>query len=210
MMFYPIISMFFRSPRWQLVLAFCLSVLGFLSFQAIPNQVSLFLSYFFIWWTGVELSREYTSSRTITWSRQRLPLLMLSCLVILWSVPVGLAASRSTGLRLGVEPVLQLRHFAAALVFCVVGIAWYRAGFVGFRMLLGPFAALAPISYALYAMHMPVFQIIETAGVKVPLLRLALACMVLLPICYLVEVVLQRRVNGWFDRLWAQSDGRRR
>ena len=209
MMFYPIVSQSRFSPRRQMVLAFTLSVLGFLSYQAIPNQVSLFAGYFFIWWTGVELSREYIASGTITWSHQRLLLLMLAGLVVLWSLPVGLAASRSGGLRFGVDPVLQFRHFALALVFSVVGIAWYRAGFVGFRMLVGPFAVLAPISYALYAMHMPVMQILDAAGAKFPGVRLALTCMVLIPMCYLVEVVLQRRVNGWLDRLSVPSKRRR-
>ena len=55
MMFYPIISLLFFQPRRQMVLTFSLSVLGFLSYQAIPNQISLFLGYFFIWWVGVEL-----------------------------------------------------------------------------------------------------------------------------------------------------------
>ncbi|MGO8746864.1 MAG: acyltransferase family protein [Thermoguttaceae bacterium] len=209
MMFYPIVSLLYFSPRRQMILAFSIAVLGFLSYQAIPNQISLFIGYFFIWWVGVELSREFIGSGTITWSRQRMSLLMLACLVVLWSLPVGLAAAtRSRDLWLGVDPVLQFRHFAAALVFSIVGIAWYRAGFVGFRMLLGPFAVLAPISYALYAMHMPVMQILDTAGLKFPLLRLAVACMVLIPVCYLVEVVLQRHVNGWFDRLLLQPDRR--
>ncbi len=121
------------------------------------------------------MSREYRASGTITWSCQRPVVFMLACLAVLWSVPVGLAASRAGDLRFGVGPVLQLRHFAAALVFLVVGIAWYRAGFVGFRMLLQPFAVLAPISYALYAMHMPVLRILEACGAKRPLPRLVIS-----------------------------------
>jgi peptidoglycan/LPS O-acetylase OafA/YrhL len=205
MMFYPIVGLLYFSPRRQMLMAFFLSVLGFVSYQACPNQISLFLGYFFIWWAGVELSREYTTSATITWSRQRLPILLLACLVVLWSLPVWLLKSSLSELRLGVAPVLQLRHFAGALAFIVSGIVWYRTGFTAFRFLLGPFAVLAPISYALYAMHMPVLQILDAAGVEHPLAKLAIGLIVLLPACYLVEVMLQRRVNRWFDRLTAPS-----
>jgi peptidoglycan/LPS O-acetylase OafA/YrhL len=205
MMFFPIVSVLFYSPKRQIGLVFVLSVLGFLSYQAIPNQLSLFLGYFFIWWVGVELSREYSSTGAITWSRQRMPVMMLVCLCALWSMPVAIAGSSAGKLLFGVGPVLQMRHFAAALIFTVVGIAWYHAEFVGFRLLLNPFAVLAPISYALYAFHVPVLQILESAGIKSPLPRLTIALIILLPICYLVEVVLQRRINRCFDRIIARS-----
>ena len=53
MMFFPIVTLLTVWPLRQRAFVFLLSVFGFLSYHAIPNQISLFLSYFFIWWTGV-------------------------------------------------------------------------------------------------------------------------------------------------------------
>jgi peptidoglycan/LPS O-acetylase OafA/YrhL len=205
MMFYPIMWLLVRSPERQRRLVFLLSVFGILAYQAFPNQISLFLGYFFVWWAGVELSCEYKASGTITWLRQLPTILMLACLVVLWGIPVGLAVSRGEHLILGVGPVLQLRHATAAVAFLIGGIAWYHAGFVGFRWLLGPFAVFAPISYALYAIHLPVKRILVSCFGASPLLILVGGLLVLLPACYLLEVVFQRRINRWFDRFLTPS-----
>ncbi len=65
-------------PIWSLVpakrqrhLVFALASAGTIFFGFVPAPPFLFASYFIIWWMGVEFAREYLSSGSISWLRQR-------------------------------------------------------------------------------------------------------------------------------------------
>lgn len=181
--------------------AVAISVIGFAVYQWKPNAPGLFAGYFLIWWAGVELSKEYTATGTATLRRQMRLLLALAACTLLWALPVALQASRGASLRLGVDPVLQLRHFAAALGMVLAGFAWRRLGLVGFRQVFGIFRRVAPISFSIYALHVPVLVAVGSVlGDLPPVIHAVAAAAVLVPVCYLLEVRLQRRIKAWTDR----------
>jgi peptidoglycan/LPS O-acetylase OafA/YrhL len=202
MLFFPLFVGLWTWPHAQKYLAAGISIAGFLTYQIFPNQISLILGYFFIWWSGVELSREYCTSKRITWVTQSPCLILLVLLTVLWSVPVIIRKYHHAALLFGTDPVLQFRHFASAVAFLFLGILWYAWKFRGFDLLFKWFSLVAPISYSLYILHVPGLQVGEALMPTAPyLLQLVVLLVFLVPICYLLEVVVQRRINRWFDLL---------
>lgn len=112
----------------SLVFALIVSVFGFLGYQYAPNQLCLFLGYLFIWWAGVELAKEYSVTGRATFFGQRGLLLGLAFMTFLWGIPVLVQWWRHIELQLGVDPVLQFRHYLAAFLFVVMGIFMSRGG----------------------------------------------------------------------------------
>lgn len=171
-----------------------------------PNPIALFASYFVIWWTGVEVAREYREHSTVTFTRQKATIAILAACTFLWMLPSVVAVFRGEALQPGVYPVLPVRHFAAALVIVVAGLFWRRVGLVGFRQTFGPFHLLAPISYSLYLLHVPVLNALARFRIESAAVRALCAALILLPICYLLEVRLQRAINRWTDSLFHLAD----
>ncbi len=200
MLFIPIELTGSFGPRLKLWLVAALAILGFATYQLRPNQISLFAGYFIIWWVGVEIAREYLSDGTVSPNRQKAVFAALGLCALLWTTPVIVALSTGTKLRLGLDPVLQARHFVAAIAILATGLLWRRAGMRGFQYLFGAFRILAPVSYSLYLLHVPTLRILESLGVSDPPRRAIYGAIVLLPVCYLLEVVLQRIVNRWTER----------
>ena len=209
MLFVPLGLMGRRSGGANLTVAFLLSAAGALTYQWHPNAASLFASYFIIWWVGVELAREYAASGAVTFIGQWKSLGALLFCAVLWAIPVLVAFNHGESLKPGFDPVLQFRHFAAALLFCVLGLAWRRARLFGFRALFGKFAVLAPISYSLYLTHVPVLKLAAELFPGSPLLTAVVALIAIVPASNLAEVRFQRVINRWSDRVLASARERR-
>jgi len=200
MLFFPLFTWLWARPAAQKYWAGAITIGGFLMFQIHPNEICLILGYFALWWSGVELSREYCVTQRITWKRQFPNLMILAVLSLFWSTPVLLAIRRHLPIRSGTDPLLQLRNYATALAMLAAAIAWYKCHFRGFTATLQWFAVVAPVSYAIYIFHVPVFQAISFVLPAVPvLLQFIISLAVLLPICYLLEVRMQRHINRWCD-----------
>jgi peptidoglycan/LPS O-acetylase OafA/YrhL len=200
MLFYPIY--YFVPERYQIHLVATLSIMGFLAYEYQPNQPSLFLKYFVIWWAGAELGRSYAREMPITFRSQKLSLVYLGLFAALTAMQVVVANSQATELRFGIHPVLELRHFFAAFALICIGILWYRLHWVGFDQLLGPFQKIAPISYALYAFHFPLaVQSNYLHWVSFPALELVGYCLIAVTISYFAEVPLQSWINRKTDFL---------
>jgi peptidoglycan/LPS O-acetylase OafA/YrhL len=195
MLFFPVSR--YLATHTQTVVAICVSVVGAISYQLVPNQIGLFAGYFFVWWCGVELAREFRARGEITWRRQAPHIFMLLLLCGTWGYPVLRAWSGRSPLRISFEPVIEFRHICAGLVFLVLGILWYRLGLRGFQLLVGPFVYIAPFSYALYIFHRP---FIVLGWGRSPATVAMLYFCVLFPVCYLLECVVQPRVSRLFDR----------
>ena len=153
MMFFP---MFLHVPnRFQLHLVALISSIGFVTYSFAPNQISLFLLYFMLWWSGVELARTYLNGKQLSLHSQRTILIYLTGLTALTALPLVYAQSKGSALEFGVHPVLEFRHFFACLMLIVGGLMWHRARWKGFESLLGVFSVVSPISYAIYVFHYP-------------------------------------------------------
>ncbi len=205
MLFIPLGLLSTSDSKTRLARVAALSVGGFAIYWAHPNPPALFASYLVIWWTGVEFAREYREHSTVTLARQKTMIALLAGLLI--SVDVaerrGARSPPAASIR-RVSGAYPARHFAAALAIVMIGFAWRRIGLIGFRQILGPFQILAPISYSLYLLHMPVLHVLENLGPRSAVVRLLLAATILMPVCYLLEVRLQRAINGWSDRQFSR------
>ena len=203
MMFYPLVYAIRMRPAYHKYLVIALSIINVCLYQIVPNQGSLFLAYFPIWWAGVEFSREFEHSGKLTWRVQAPMLSGLVILSALWFVPTYFLWQCDALRSYGFEPLLQFRHSLAGLAFVVVGIVWYKLGFIGFGQTLGPFRILAPISYAIYILHTPPLTQIS---LRIPrgegrVVAAVVTLSLVLGLAFLLEARLQVKINRWTD-IW--------
>jgi peptidoglycan/LPS O-acetylase OafA/YrhL len=187
----------FRGKRWTAAL---LSIGGAIVYQLAPNQPALFLAYFWIWWAGVELAREYLETQRVTFSAQRPALAVLGLCTAIWAWPVFAAVRAHAALSPGLHPVLEFRHFAAASLMLVAGI-WYLSAHRRPTRAGRLFAWMAPISYGLYISHRPVINAIQMAGLP-RVLTIALTVVAALAMAYLLEIVIHPWCVRRMKSLW--------
>lgn len=202
MMFWPIQN--WLQPRHQLGFVVVLSTLGALTYFVWPNQFSLFAWYYIIWWSGVEVARAYCAGSFPAFENQRPTLLALFCFCLAAGAGLFLHnRGRPAELAFGAHPVLEFRHFGSSLLILMTGLfvtRWRWAKRAG--VFTKGFAALAPISYALYVLHYPLLikanylSFLNNLG-----LELLGYLAVLLVLAYVCEVKLQgflnRLVRNW-------------
>ena len=161
-----------------------------------PNPLGHVASYFILWWLGVELAREYLDRGAVSVRRQ-LPMVSAAAgIATLWGVTAVLQAPDAIDWY--VHPGLTFRHFATTLVLLACGWVWYRMGLVGYDRMFRVFGSIAPVSYALYVIHMPIVMLVAhlrpTGSGFVDLLWLTPT---LFALSWWIEQVLQRRINHW-------------
>jgi peptidoglycan/LPS O-acetylase OafA/YrhL len=128
------------------------ALLGYATYLAVPNHWSLVLSYLLVWWTGAALARVYLDHGTVSLRLIRREVAWLVALIAV--AAVGVAVKGRHGL--GYFPELEVRHFAAGLIFLVLattGLARLFARTVA--KAAGVVAAVAGISYGIYVVHYP-------------------------------------------------------
>ena len=205
MLFFPIYR--FVPAKSQIHVVAALSLFGFVTFWIRHNQVSLFLMYFILWWSGAELARAYLARVPLTIILQRRSILYLTLFTILAAAPVWFARARHQALSFGIHPVLEFRHFLACLLFLVIGLLWARIRWVGFHFIFGAFARVAPISYALYVFHFPLaVNSSYLEAIKFVPLQLTGYVGITFLLAYLAEVPFQNWINRKTDFLVKSSN----
>jgi peptidoglycan/LPS O-acetylase OafA/YrhL len=193
MLFFPIYR--YVRPNLQIHVVAALSIAGFVTFTLHPNQLSLFLMYFILWWCGAELARSYLEKSGPTFASQKTPIIYLTILTALAASPAVYSLRLHQHLSFGMHPILELRHFGACLVFVVGGLAWARARWMGFRQLFGVFAFVAPISYALYVFHYPLAVKSSFLSAMPIWLQIIGYLLITFLMAYLAEVPFQNWIN---------------
>ncbi len=194
MLFFPIYR--FVPAKLQIHVVAALSLLGFITFSILHNQVSLFLMYFVLWWSGAELARAYLSRVPLTIMSQRRSILYLTLFSILAAAPVWFARVHHQPLSFGIHPILEFRHFLACLLFLIIGLLWAHIRWVGFRSIFGAFAYVAPISYGLYVFHFPLaVNSSYLEAINFAPLELSGYVAITFLIAYLAEVPFQNWIN---------------
>jgi peptidoglycan/LPS O-acetylase OafA/YrhL len=195
MMFYTVWK--FVAPARQLILVAVLSAIGFVSFVSFPNQVSLFLTYFIIWWAGVEMARCYCAGKLPNFRNQWRSILIVGLACSAWGIICFHWHGAGRQIGFGVHPILEFRHFFAALVLMAGGILWASHKWLFFNATVGWFAHVAPISYALYLFHIPlcVSNIVWPWLSKNTGAQLGFSVILTFLLAYLAEVPFQRIVN---------------
>lgn len=148
------------------------SAAGFAVLLAAGGDAYRPLAYLMIFWLGVGLAQAMRGE----WR----PVLAAGGLVALAAVGLGGLAVAWGVTAPGEYPLIHFRHFAAGLIGAVGLVVWSKAGWRGLG-LLAPFAALAPISYALYAVHFPLVHIAPGP------LAVTIGAVASLPLAWLIE-----------------------
>ena len=189
--------------------ALVISMLGYISFEFIPNPLSLYASYFIIWWMGVELARWWLSKEPLAW--KHLSFIILSYVSMLALMGVNLLYYHfllKKSLLFSFHPIIEIWHLLASGIFILLGLIWWKYRFIAFNYILRPFAILAPISYALYVAHFPIIKAygehgelntFHLYGHPLALIAIKLVCILLLS--YLLEIIYQPIANRAIDWL---------
>ncbi|WP_375491602.1 acyltransferase family protein [uncultured Nostoc sp.] len=122
-----------------------------------PNAISRLLFYFPIWWTGVVFARAYVQRNKVDWRNAVVPFVFLigtSLILSIGCIQHIIGGGRFTP---GIHPFLELRHIIASLIIICAALAWQKARWIGFKQILGWGCWVAPISYAIYISHQPLF-----------------------------------------------------
>ncbi|HEY9299412.1 MAG TPA: hypothetical protein VIQ31_24235, partial [Phormidium sp.] len=136
----------------------------------------------------------FTTYKRFTYSHLQPIFISLILMSFLATVPLLEAEE----LRLGYYPFLVLRHFFTALLLMFIGWIWYQNKLLLFDKLLGVFAKISPISYALYIFHYPILvQWQLQPYIPNYWLEYSLKFVVLIGLAYLTEIKLQSRIYRW-------------
>ncbi len=161
---YPaILPLYLSRPSWTTHAIGILSAVLIIVHLILPSHFFLLPAYFLIWWTGAMMAEAYMSGKRGLLSI-RVPVGYLILTSSLWSGATAIAALNETPLRFGWYPLLNLRHFSAALLFATVGFGALGASFVaGVRRLPQAkisyvVAFLSSISYGVYVFHFPLLR----------------------------------------------------
>ncbi|MFK7857905.1 MAG: acyltransferase family protein [Granulosicoccus sp.] len=152
MLYFPLVSMVSDRQRLSLIV-FGVAIASSVIYCVWPSFIPRVLMYAGIWWSGVFLAELYLNHRRFTLKTCFLPLASLSgiCGVLLINGVFWWQAGGET--FVGKHPIIELRHTGFALVALACAILWHRCKWVGFNVIVGPFAVLAPISYVIYISH---------------------------------------------------------
>tara|TARA_R110002096_G_scaffold285073_8_gene478902 strand:+ start:1227 stop:2282 length:1056 start_codon:yes stop_codon:yes gene_type:complete len=154
MLFYPIST--YVEKRRQALLVSCVAIVSALIYVRFPEAVPRLTMYFLIWWVGVELAKSYITNGAVKIRDLRVPAISTLTVLLILSLNIQLYRQSGETLKFGIHPVLEARHFLAAILTLVVALLWQRMNWIGFSLLkIG--VLIAPISYSLYISHQPLF-----------------------------------------------------
>jgi peptidoglycan/LPS O-acetylase OafA/YrhL len=195
MLFIPV-SNFKNKNRFASLLIIFSAVLYFI----FPIQLLRWLIYFSIWWSGVLLADFYVLNqlnlKTI-FNKIIVQILLFPTLVLL------LKAISTPFVSVGVYPVLEIRHFLSAIVFIMIAFFWKKmhwSGYVYFK----PLEKVAPFSYGLYVLHLPIIMIIEPlvfGQIEYSMIQFVLITLIVILMAYLFEIKIQKRFISQFPRV---------
>lgn len=184
-----------RQQRLTIVIVTTLATLADVTFS---NQVVRFISYFPLWWVGVELAELYHQRASI---RLKALLPAIGMLALPASVRVGDLLLRSGLGEVSVYGAREttVRRFVTVALLLGIGLIWQRFKFRGFWAIFGPFRWLAPISYALYVTHAPILRTaVMLSPIQSGFLNFLWICPLVLAVAWVIEVPIQTAVNRMF------------
>jgi len=183
---------------------YAIGIVCALSYIIYPFFVNRLLMYLTIWWLGVDLAKVYMSGNPINFKSMKMGLTAVSiCTMILalsfyinreaWSKELNIPVT------FGVSPMLELRHFAFAVLSLSIALIWKQLNWVGFKYTFGPFEVLAKISFGIYISHwFLVSQAHYLDFIPNLWLRFFLYTLICILFAYLIERVIYVKINRAF------------
>ena len=215
MLFFPLFHLLtknfghLKEKGMYVILAISLS--SWIVFLVVPDHFFLVLNFFLLWWSGYYCAEVYLEKRTFSW-KGLLP--VLSSLLFM-SVIIGLPVIKA--FFLDYQSLAQINsqypltnylyHFVEAFLFILVGKIWWQCKLYGFDAILGWFAKLAPISYAIYVVHFPIIQL-KLPFISNIYLLLIIKLILIFTIAYLLELIFQPWIINRFKLMeakWLES-----
>jgi len=152
MLFFPIMLLIKRVGAKSHHI-YLVSIVATIVYCFYPYFVPRILSYFTIWWVGVQLAMNYLDGKCLTvkncsWSI--LALLIICCVYMIASL---LSLKAGVTFTFGTHPFIELRHFSFTLFVLCASIGWRKYRWRFFEGIFRPFLIFAPISYVVYISH---------------------------------------------------------
>ncbi len=188
MLFFPFRRYLAQTQATRVVIS--LSLLSALAYLFFPYAAPRLLMYFLSWWIGVIMAQSYQRHGRVI-AKELFPALAgMVGICALLGVKVAWAAQSGQNLLFGLHPILELRHFTAALFATLGALLWQRIKWIGFSpIMVGQW--FAPISYTLYIAHQPLWAYAEYGQEISPSwAQSGLRLTVLILFCYLTELKL--------------------
>lgn len=173
------------SPMNNIQIALSLSLAGMVTFYFYPNQISTFLMYYIIWFSGSVLSYD-AKHNTTTYLKAYLAFLLV--FIIVYILIFTLDETYTTSI---VHPFITLRHFLALFTFLVFFLIvkkyFNKLLNVSFIKIIINFLALfASISFAIYLIHYPIMNAINTMNIS-PYAKIIATAALTLTLAYFAE-----------------------
>jgi len=195
MLFFPIFRFVnYAKQKW---VALALSVTGFITYYIHPNQISIILEYFILWWWGVELARIWVETKDFKLSSMKF---ITGSFVLMFSMLLFQQFMSTEEFRIGFHPFIELRHFAYCFILIGLGLLWRKMKYVGYKYTFRLFLWFAPISYGIYVFHYPIMMKYNLGFPGGKIVQLIVMFFIVLLLSHLIEVVLQKRVNRWSNK----------
>ncbi|BAV04298.1 Peptidoglycan/LPS O-acetylase OafA/YrhL, contains acyltransferase and SGNH-hydrolase domains [Filimonas lacunae] len=169
------------------------SVVNMVIYILFPNHIFLVLSYFLIWWGGLEVGEYFLGDR-----KKSRPDLLVKYLLLIIGILMVKTAIFYTGnhnVQVGIYPYLVLRHFGFALL-CLAGIIYLTNITKALVNVIKPFYLIAPISYGIYVLHYPIW--VQSHFEMNPVLEIVTKIALVAGLAYIIEMKLQPLVNKLF------------
>jgi len=160
MLYYPLVTRF----RVDILNSFSvwLSIIfASILYVFLDDFLSRLWMYFGIWWFGVFLSQLYLQKKEINFKAMIQPLLALSAVTMILGISSLVAKMQGKTLSFGIHPILEVRHFAFAILVVLLAVWWHKFKWIGFNHSIGGFSRFAPISYVVYISH---YYLVTTAS----------------------------------------------
>ncbi|NJN20096.1 MAG: acyltransferase [Leptolyngbya sp. RL_3_1] len=188
MLYYPVNHRFRKQDQGRMVGAVALLCTVLYCFHA--NAVLRILIYFPVWWAGVEMARSFLKHQTVRPRDMMASALFLGAIASLLLLNAGVFIAQGNLYSFGIHPILEVRHFIAAILTLGISLIWQHYQWLGFGILKFG-TRFAPISYSLYIAHQPLLAQSQYLGfIDNVVLEKTLYLIVLLTFCYVAEVKL--------------------
>jgi peptidoglycan/LPS O-acetylase OafA/YrhL len=204
MMFYPLDRWVPRRTQKFLVLG--LVLVGLLINQFHANSACLYLIFFIIWWTGVELAHEFRKTGDVSLPEQKTMVALVGVPLLWYAIATWQWFRHGGQMSFITYPFWDFRFFLVTPVLLGLIFAWRHIRFAGFDQTIGLFKRVGPISFALYVFHYPIVCDLRLlAGEKFFYPDLALRICLAFFLAWLAEGLMQKWINRITNPLLNQS-----
>lgn len=198
MIFFVVVNKTNRPSR----MVYVAGIIAALTYLIFPCFVNRELMYLVIWWVGADIARLYLDKQAINLKTLAEPLMATLVCVIILSGNYYLNSEKilrqlhlSHG-GVGISPLLEVRHFAFALVAVLIALLWRKYNWLLFSKTIGFFEPLAGISFGIYISH---WFLVSNASyldfIQNYFVRMLLYCGICVFFAYVVERIIYIRIN---------------